>query len=137
MGGSFDTTTRRREGNERGSARDLFRHYRPQILVCVLVVAVLAGGALYASRVSETAPKVVYSVSLDEVAADVQQPLKININTAEAEDLEELPEVGPATAEAIVEYRRANGMFRSVEELEEVPGIGPTTLEQIEPFATI
>lgn len=133
----FDTSTRKRDGNEQRSAVDLFRHYRPQIFVCVLVVAVLAGGAFYASRVSESAPKVVYSASLDEVAADVQQPLKININTAEAEDLDELPEVGPATAEAIVEYRRANGLFRSVEELEEVPGIGPTTLEQIEPFATI
>lgn len=97
----------------------------------------LAGGALYASRVSESAPKVVYSASLEEVAAGNQQPLKVNINTADAERLDELPQVGPSTAEAIIEYRRANGLFRSVDELEDVPGIGPTTLEKIEPFATI
>lgn len=97
----------------------------------------LAGGAMYAARVSESAPKVVYSASLEEVAASNQQPLKVNINTADAERLDELPQVGPSTAEAIIEYRRANGLFRSVDELEEVPGIGPTTLEKIEPFATI
>jgi competence protein ComEA len=36
------------------------------------------------------------------------------------EELDELPEVGPATAETIVEYRRNNGSFRSVEELASV-----------------
>ncbi|HET7478782.1 MAG TPA: helix-hairpin-helix domain-containing protein [Rubrobacteraceae bacterium] len=103
----------------------------------LLVVCVLIGGAAYASRLSESVPKVVYSASLEEVANDSQQPLKVNINTADAESLDELPEVGPSTAEAIIEYRRANGLFRDVEDLEEVPGIGPATLEKIKPFATI
>ena len=102
-----------------------------------MVVIVLSGGALYASRVSERAPKVVFSASLEEVAADSEDSLEVNINTAEVEELDGLPEVGPATAEAIVEYRRANGLFRSVSELEEVPGIGPSTLEKIKPFATV
>lgn len=132
----FDTATRRDRAAE-SPLTSFFRSYKPQIVVSLLVAAVLAGGALYASRVSESAPKVVYSASLDEVAADTQQPLKVNINTADAERLDELPQVGPSTAEAIIEYRRANGLFRSVEELEDVPGIGPTTLEKIEPFATI
>lgn len=132
----FDTKTRRDRVAD-NSLTTFFRSYKPQIIVSLLVVAVLAGGAMYASRVSESAPKVVYSASLDEVAAGNQQPLKVNINTADAERLDELPQVGPATAEAIIEYRRANGLFRSVQELEEVPGIGPTTLEKIEPFATI
>jgi competence protein ComEA len=48
-----------------------------------------------------------------------------------------LPEVGPATAEASIEYRRANGSFTTVDELEGVPGIGPTTIQKIEPFATV
>jgi competence ComEA-like helix-hairpin-helix protein len=46
--------------------------------------------------------------------------LKVDINTADVEELDELPEVGPATAETIVEYRRTNGMFRSVDELASV-----------------
>ncbi len=132
----FDTTTRRDRIAD-NPLTSFFRSYKPQIVVSLLVVAVLAGGAMYAARVSESAPKVVYSASLEEVAASNQQPLKVNINTADAERLDELPQVGPSTAEAIIEYRRANGLFRSVDELEEVPGIGPTTLEKIEPFATI
>ena len=111
--------------------------YRPQIVVSVLVVIVLTGGALYASRVSERAPKVVYSASLEEVAVESEDSLVVNINRADVEELDGLPEVGPATAEAIVEYRQANGLFRSVSELEEVPGIGPTTLEKIKPFAKV
>ena len=82
-----------------------------------LVVVVLTGGALYASRVSERAPQVVYSASLEEVEEESQGSLRININTADVDELDELPEVGPATAESIIEYRRVNGMFRSVEGL--------------------
>ena len=106
-------------------------------MVSVLVVVVLTGGALYASRVSERAPQVVYSASLEEVAVESGDLLVLNINTADVEELDGLPEVGPATAEAIIEHRRANGLFRTVEELEEVPGIGPATLEKIKPFAKV
>jgi hypothetical protein len=41
--------------------------YRPQVAVSILVVIVLTGGALYAARVSERAPQVVYSAALEEV----------------------------------------------------------------------
>ena len=103
----------------------------------VLVVIVLFGGAYYSSRASEAAPKVVYTTSLDEAVAEAQAPLLVDVNTAEAADLEELPEVGPSTARGIVEYRESNGSFRSLDELEEVPGIGPKTLAKIKPFASV
>jgi competence protein ComEA len=133
---AFETATRRK-GASQGSATGALVRYRPQIAVSVLVVIVLTGGALYAARVSERAPQVVYSASLEEVEDEAQGSLKVNINTADVDELEELPEVGPATAETIIEYRRTNGMFRSVHELEEIPGIGPETIEEIEPFATV
>jgi hypothetical protein len=66
---AFETATRR--GGARSPAGTLAR-YRPQIVVSLLVVFVLTGGALYASRVSERAPQVVYSISLEEVAAESQ-----------------------------------------------------------------
>jgi competence protein ComEA len=133
---AFETATRRGSASQTFSTGTLAR-YRPQIAVSVLVVIVLIGGALYASRVSERAPQVVYSASLEEVETEARDSLRVNINTADVEELDELPEVGPATAESIVEYRQTNGSFRSVDELEEIPGIGPATLEKIEPFATV
>jgi competence protein ComEA len=133
---AFETATRRGSASQAFPPGNLAR-YHPQVVVAVLVVIVLVGGAFYASRVSERAPQVVYRFSLEEVEAETQDSLQIDINTADAEELDELPEVGPATAETIVEYRRTNGMFRSVGELEEIPGIGPATLEKIEPFATV
>ncbi|QDH69364.1 ComEA family DNA-binding protein [Marilutibacter alkalisoli] len=55
---------------------------------------------------------------------------KVDINTADAATLEQLVNVGPAKAAAIVEYREANGPFRSAEELALVAGIGLKTVEK-------
>jgi hypothetical protein len=92
-------------------------------------------GALYASRVSEHAPQVVYSASLEEVEDESQGSLQININTADVDEVDELPEVGPATAESLIEYRRTNGMFRSVEEECGICGL-TFTLESVVAQAT-
>jgi competence protein ComEA len=61
----------------------------------------------------------------------------LNVNTAGAAALEELPGIGPALAAAIVEHRQRHGAFASVDELVEVSGIGPAKLEQIRPLATV
>ncbi len=61
----------------------------------------------------------------------------ININTASARDLEALPTVGPARAQAIIDYRERHGGFNSVEELTEIRGIGPATLERLRPLVVI
>jgi competence protein ComEA len=49
----------------------------------------------------------------------------LNLNTATAEQLDQLDGVGPATARKIIAYRQQHGGFRSVSELDQVPGIGP------------
>ncbi len=61
----------------------------------------------------------------------------VDLNTADVAALEELPEVGPVTAAAIVAWREENGGFTAVEELLEVDGIGEVTLAQIAPHATV
>lgn len=61
----------------------------------------------------------------------------ININTADATQLDELPGVGPAIAQRIVEHRQTAGPFRSVDDLQDVPGIGPSTLDKIRAHATV
>lgn len=56
---------------------------------------------------------------------------KVNINTADAATLDDvLLNVGPAKAQAIVDYRTANGAFRSAEQLAMVKGIGLKTVEK-------
>lgn len=62
---------------------------------------------------------------------------RININSATALQLEQLPGVGPATAQAIVDYRRRNGPFAKVDDLDKVPGIGPAKLATMKPKATV
>ena len=60
----------------------------------------------------------------------------ININTADVALLDELPGVGPSTAQAIVTYRDQNGPFASVSGLEDVPGIGPAKVAAIQRLVT-
>ena len=61
----------------------------------------------------------------------------IDLNTADATRLEELPGVGPAIAQRIIDHREKNGPFRSVDDLLEVSGIGPATLEKIRDQTTV
>ncbi|HEX5848526.1 MAG TPA: helix-hairpin-helix domain-containing protein [Rubrobacter sp.] len=132
----FETATRGAGARRRLPPNALGR-YGPRLAVAVMVVMVLLGGAFYTARLSEGTPTVVYTASLERVEDESQGSLKVDINTADVEELDELPEVGPSTAQSIIEYRQSNGGFSSVDQLEEIPGIGPTTLEKIEPFATV
>lgn len=52
----------------------------------------------------------------------------VDLNRADAAALQQLPGIGPALAERIVDYRREHGPFGSVDELANVPGIGAKTL---------
>lgn len=56
---------------------------------------------------------------------------KVNINTADSEQLQELNGVGPATAEKIIDYRNENGRFTAPEDLKNVSGIGEKTYEKL------
>ena len=61
----------------------------------------------------------------------------ININTAEAWELDALPRIGPVIAERIIDYRLANGPFEYYEQIMDVSGIGQTTYEAIYDYITI
>lgn len=61
----------------------------------------------------------------------------ININTADAYELQRLPGIGEQRAADIVAYRQANGPFGTVEELDKVPGIGEGILEGLREYASV
>ena len=62
------------------------------------------------------------------------KPELLNINTASAEELQTLPNIGVQMAQRIVDYRTQHGKFASVAALQDVKGIGAKTLEKIRPF---
>lgn len=59
---------------------------------------------------------------------------KININTADLDELQQLPGIGEKTASNIKKYIKENGKFTKAEQLLEVENIGEKTLEKIKPF---
>ncbi len=61
----------------------------------------------------------------------------LNINTADQKQLQALAGVGPAKAAAIIEYRTANGPFKSVDDLAKVKGIGAKTLDSLRDELTV
>lgn len=67
----------------------------------------------------------------------VEQTVLVNLNTADAEELETLPGIGPATAQKIIAYRESVGAFQSTEELMQVGGIGEKTFEKLKELVTV
>ncbi len=67
----------------------------------------------------------------------LQEGKKININTASAERLQELPHIDSQLAQRIVKYRQKHGPFQKMEDLLEVQGINREILESLKPFITL
>lgn len=64
-------------------------------------------------------------------------PLIVNINTATMTELQQLPNIGPVIAQAIINYRDSHGPFTILEQLQNVSGIGAKTFEGIRPYITL
>ena len=62
-----------------------------------------------------------------------EQPEPVNLNTASYEDLKELPSIGQARAEQIIEYRKDN-WIEEVEELKQIKGIGEGVVNEIKDY---
>ena len=71
------------------------------------------------------------SAGAPQAGGTAPAPALLDLNTASVTDLDALPGIGPVIAARILEWRAANGLFRSVEELGEVSGIGDAILAQV------
>ena len=119
------------------------RHYWRA--VTFLVILILAGAGFWGVR--RFAPAVflgkpdLIAVPNDEnpqnrtaKQAVTNKPELLNINTASAEELQTLPNIGESTAQRIINYRTQHGNFANVDALQNVRGIGAKTLEKLKPF---
>ncbi|KJD46717.1 ComEA family DNA-binding protein [Paenibacillus terrae] len=73
----------------------------------------------------------------DPVASSASGEKKVNINTATAAELMELPGVGAKKAEAILSYRNQHGPFKRVNDLDHVKGIGAKMLAKMKPYVSL
>jgi len=84
-------------------------------------------------------PRVGDAVIQVEQAASTEASGKalLDINTADAAALESLPDIGPAMAQRIMEYRKAHGPFRDIEQLQDVSGIGAATISALRDLVVV
>lgn len=97
-----------------------------------LAAPVADGERVWFPRIGEPAPPVAVGATASGGGTTSAAPVgPLDLNTASAEELDELPGIGPAIAAAIVEHRERNGRFASVDDLLDVPGIGDAKLAQL------
>ena len=101
-----------------------------------LAALVSDGQKIYVPRVGEQIPPDV-SPGASTSGGDSTSTQPLDLNQATLQQLDTLPGVGPATAQAILDYRAQHGRFRSVDDLLNVRGIGDAKLEQLRPLVRV
>ena len=72
------------------------------------------------------------------LAANKKPPAApVNLNTATSDELQQVPGIGPVTAEKILQMRKAYGPFKSVDDLRAIKGIGPKRLEKMRKYLRV
>lgn len=107
-----------------GSGTALVDHYRPARLEEFQVFPGVA-----------SAPPVPAAAVTELPTAPVAGP--VQLNSATAAQLLQLPGIGPKTAARILSYRQEHGSFKTIADLVQVPGIGPRTLERLRTLVVV
>lgn len=89
------------------------------------------------AQASQEAVGIRFATPSAQAARAGESPRIVDVNTANAVELEELPGIGPALAARIIAYREANGPYKSVEDLLGVPGIKEGILAKIRDLVSV
>ena len=81
-------------------------------------------------------PRRVVIASGEAAGVTASVPAKVSLGSATLDQLDELPGIGPVTAQKILDWRQSHGPLRSVEDLDAIPGIGPARVEQLRDLVT-
>jgi len=93
--------------------------------------------ALVAALVCVSSPMAAQRASRPPVAATGVSTGPVNLNSATAAQIAELPGIGPKTADLVVQYRQKNGPFKKIEEIMNVKGIGEKSFLRIKDRLTV
>lgn len=102
------------------------------VCYCAAMLLILTGVRVWEYRNTVSA----LPVEITDIPAPVTV-LLVDINTAELDELIELPGIGNGLGKRIIEYREANGGFDSIEDIMLVNGIGQATFEKLKPLITV
>jgi len=103
---------------------------RSQPLIAAGLTVGLVAAAIWMARAGGFSGGLVEHDNAPRVAI----PFTLDINSAEAAELSQLPGVGPAMARRVIDHRQAHGPFLTPEAILDVPGIGEATLDRIRPY---
>ena len=97
----------------------------------------LLAASIFVGGLSLVNPERLNAAPKSEVLVESQAVRPVNVNKANAEELQAIRGIGPALAERVIQYREEHGPFKRVEELTEIRGIGEAKLEKIKSQVTI
>lgn len=106
------------------------------VMLGIFIMQTRTAGTISVQRAAPDEPeKAVQTVA--EEPADATADDRLDLNTATAEDLQELPGIGKVIAQRIIDYRDLCGHFLDPEQLMEVDGIGEAKYEKIRDLVTV